>query len=527
MQIQNIARRQYNNNNQKAESFKGGRSILRTMSNPDSLASTIFLETFVTGGRGARAYKRGGFPEFRERFFDDVISAIFWMKGVDMFNALGNKIGEHVLKLPTTEFDVGKDALRTPFNNLVEDLGKTCSDKKALDALTKKLAVFKTTKTVLSTILAVGFIGFALPKINQAITEKLMKKQQTANQAEPNKQEKYTIEDEMYSKYSIDAFENKIKATDKLSFKGLSPDALTTVAYMLENNKICKMLSCDTGILTGRVMTARTPDEGAEYFFRDASSSFFYFASTPLVYAALQKLTKSADLTTIDPVTAKQVNEKLLELLKKSDGSFGTMEAKEFAAKAIGSLDSKASELLGKLPFKSDVISLNELKKYITDENLIKKAAEMAKLQPQQAGVGSVLTKQQVTDVLKNGSINTPEFMQKVFKDKFGDALTNPFKFIPMKKITSFRSNIDKYSESIIKAANKTNGGVVDKQLIDKLSKRSFVMSAGFRAVAIGVSAFALGYVIPKLQCMMTERKSGTNEAPGLKKYHETTEAKK
>ena len=367
------------NNNIKKDkniSSKGGREIVRTLANPDSLAATIVLESGVTGGRGINAYKRGGFHEFRERFTDDVVSAVFWMKGVDIFNKIGDKFGQKVLKLPTTEFDVGKDALRTPFNNLVTDLSSNMPDKNAAKTLEKKLAAFKFTKIILSTLLATSFVGFALPKINQAITEKLMSRNN--KNSEKNK----TLENiDIYKTHSFEEFDKKITAKGA-SFKGLSPQMMTGVAHALESNKICKMLTCDVGILTGRVKTARNADEGREYFFRDASSSFFYFASTPLVYKFLQKITGSSNATSIDPVAAKQLHEKMLETLKNADGSFNSVNVKDFAAKTLGVLDDKAKDLISKLPFNSDVISLSELSKHITDGKLLKKAEEMALLQP-------------------------------------------------------------------------------------------------------------------------------------------------
>ena len=69
----------------------------------------------------------------------------------------------------------------------------------------------------------------------------------------------------------------------------------------------------------------------------------------------------------------------------------------------------------------------------------------MSKLQPKQAQIGEVLTKQQVQDVFKNGALTTSDFMFDIYKNKFGSNLTNDYKFIPMKKITGFRDNIDNY----------------------------------------------------------------------------------
>lgn len=521
MLIQNTQSKYITKQQNKNISHKGAREFVRTIANPDALTSTVLLETSVTGGRGYNAYKRGGVNELRERAVDDIVSAVFWMKGVDIFNKIGDKLGKKFLKLPTTEFDVGKDALRTPFNNLVENLPQMNVKSDDLKKMEKKLATFKFSKIILSTILSTAFVGFALPRINQAITRTLMNKDKIAK---TNKaaSEAINLKYSQVASVSIDEFNKKFDNNEKPSFKGVSSNTITTVAHYLENNKVCKLLSSDVGITTGRVTSARNKDEGIEYLFRDCASSFFYMASTPLIYSGLQKLTKSSGYTSIDPVAAKQVN----ELLTAQLGENASMGIKEFAAKTIGLLDDKAKDLLDNLPFNSDVISLKEFTKHLDNEALISKAQEMAKLQPKQAGVGAVLTRQQAADVLKSGAINNPEFMQKIFGSKFGDALTNEYKFIPMKKITSFRDDIDNYVQSVIEMAKKNNNGIVDKKLLDKLNKKSFVMSAGFRAIAIGISALALGFAIPKLQYAITKKRTGKNEAPGLREF-ETSDSKK
>ena len=111
-----------------------------------------------------------------------------------------------------------------------------------------------------------------------------------------------------------------------------------------------------------------------------------------------------------------------------------------------------------------------------------------------------------------------------VLKEGFGEDLTNPLKYIPMKKITKFRDNIDDYIESAVKMANKTNNGQITKDLLQKLNKKSFGMSATFRTVALGISAFALGIAIPKIQYAITKHRTGSDEAPGLREFKETKE---
>lgn len=507
-------------NTDKSANFKGGREIIRTLANPDSLAATIVLESFVTGGRSYNGYKRGGKAELRECFTDNFISAVFWMKGVDIFNKIGDFIGSKFLKLPTTEFDAGKDALRTPLKNLVNDLKGQMSNPSAVNAMEKKLAIFKFSKIIISAILSTGFIGFALPKINQAITRRMMGNKKPETQDKPSNNVYNPLQD-----FTFEQFEKQIakkhEASPSPTFKGVSSELIAGIAHNLEHQPIVKMLTNDFGILSGRVITARNPDEGAEYLFRDVASSFFYFASTPLMYKLLQKVSGKVDLTNLDPVAAKQVTERMLEQLKNADGSFTSMSAEQFAKNTIGVMSDKAKELISRLPFNSDVISLAELRNHIGDENIIAKAIEMAKLQPEQAGVGAVLTRQQVADVLKEGSINSPEFMQKIYRSRFGEALTNPYKFISMKKINKFRDNVEQYAQHVIETAQSKNGGVVDKKLLDRINRNNFISSSAFRLAAIAFSGVALGIIIPKLQHKLTEMRTGSKAAPGLREFQQ------
>lgn len=516
MRINKTQANYINNQNNKTVSCKGAREFIRTLSNPDALTSTVLLEASVTGGRGYNAYKRGGVNELRERAVDDIVSAVFWMKGVDIFNKLGDKFGEKVLKLPTTDFDMGKDALRTPFKNRVADLQNLGVKPEDIAKTEKKLAAFKFSKIILATLISTAFVGFALPKINQGITRLIAGKSKQKDDSTANTAQMASV--------SFEEFSNIIEKNNKPSFKGLlSPELMSTVVHYLENNKVCKLLSSDVGIMTGRVTSARNRDEGLEYLFRDSASSFFYVASTPLIYSGLQKVTKGKSLTSIDPVAAKQLHELCVNQLNNN----GSMNVKEFAKKVLGVIDGKSQELIKRLPFNDKgIISLNKLLEYIDDTALREKAAELAKLQPQQAGIGAVLTKQQVSDVFKSGAIAKPEFMQKVYKTKFGEALTNPYKYISMKKITSFRSGIDDYAQAIIDTAVKKNNGVVDIKLLNKLNRKSFIMSASFRAIAMGISAFALGFAIPKIQYAITAKRTGSNAAPGFRDLNKNDNGK-
>ena len=355
MQIRNIQSQKSYNKKNISHKAMSPEVLVRTLQDSEKYLTTVILEGGVTGGRGYNAYKRGGIPEFRERFADDLISAVFWMKGVDIFNGIFNKAGKKFLKIEKPEFDVGTDALRTPFENLLkqEQIAKNLDDK-ALKSLEKKLSTFKFGKVIASTLLAISFVGFVLPKIYQGVTDLIMKrgKNKPTTQTTQDTQDtqtpqdtlitQNTINEQLKKQSSIEEFSKNISENkNNTSFKGAG-NFITTAAYLLEKHKVVKLLSTDVGILSGRMASARNKDEAIEYGFRDASSSFFYQASTPLIYLLFQKITGSKKGTSIDPQAAKQITENLTELIKNN----GSINADDFAEKAMGVLSTERKALL-------------------------------------------------------------------------------------------------------------------------------------------------------------------------------------
>ena len=89
------------------------------------LAPLILLESTVIAGRTYQANERGGFYEARERVTEETLGAVFWFSGVQGFNKLIDYfIGQKILKLPETNFDVGKDSLHNPLENYIKRLSQ-------------------------------------------------------------------------------------------------------------------------------------------------------------------------------------------------------------------------------------------------------------------------------------------------------------------------------------------------------------------------------------------------------------------
>ena len=149
-----------------------GRRFVKSIASR-SLIPLLLTEVCVEAGRDLNAYKRGGFTEFRERATEEFMGALFWFTAIPGIDALIDKIvGKKILKLPTESFDVGKDNARNSLRTFIQKHPEKFPDK---EAAKKLLAKYKVGKIAAAVLLANGIMGFALPKVNQAITRALRK----------------------------------------------------------------------------------------------------------------------------------------------------------------------------------------------------------------------------------------------------------------------------------------------------------------------------------------------------------------
>ncbi|MBQ1611934.1 MAG: hypothetical protein II085_00500, partial [Alphaproteobacteria bacterium] len=89
------------------------RKFMKSMAS-NGLARFILLEACVEAGRTYYAFKRGGFDEARERITEEFSGALFWLGGVTALNALFEKLGQRLLKLPHKNVDIAHDHTRNP-----------------------------------------------------------------------------------------------------------------------------------------------------------------------------------------------------------------------------------------------------------------------------------------------------------------------------------------------------------------------------------------------------------------------------
>ena len=242
--------------------FKGNISKLAKPLNAfldkNSTIPTLLIETGVTIGRTYEAAKKGGKKEAIERFIEQGLSAVIWLRGVQGINKIIKLIAESFKK------------------------GISQTDN------------FKAGNMLASLALATGFIGFVLPKINHFISDKITQK----SSKKDDFKEQTTIKTQ-----TLEEFKKKNKNPSFTS--------LVSVANAFEKNNALRLFATDTGVIAGRYKNGRNKYERLEGLFRDIASIYFYLRATD------DFVNISKKLFNIETIT----KEHLQELIKKPNSA--------------------------------------------------------------------------------------------------------------------------------------------------------------------------------------------------------------
>jgi len=477
-------------------------TVITKMTKADALAPIVALETTVVSGRTYQAYKRGGWDEARERGLEESTGSVVWLCGVQSMNALGDKAVSKILKSKGQNFDVGTDkVLRTPFDNFMKVVAPKGFSQ-------TQVALLKGAKVLTSILITNLFIGFVVPKLNQALTRKIRHERQAQNKVQ-----------------------NSGQNTANPSFKGGSAiGAINTFTNCIENTNTGKLLSSDLGIAGGRMYNARRKEERREIAIRDIGSIYFYMWAQGHVRNVLN-LVETGKATRLNPATTGILDRYLTDYLGNKD-----VDVKEFRKAVLGEevkipdfqYESTKPSVWDKL-FKNKplkVIKLSEFEAKEKDPQIVERARKMSELQPLRAGE-AVLTKQQVIDSYNKAEINNPKLLHEVFSDftggneKVEGSYVDKFRYVSNKKLYKLKAEMENYVDTICKAAK---GGKVNKALLDKVRKKNLMYNGiNFAAGFIFAAAF-LSTIIPKIQYYVTRKATGVDAFPGVydyEKHHE------
>ncbi len=482
------------------------RNFVKQMAS-DGFLPVILLEAFVEGGRTYQAYQRGGFDEARERITEEFSGAVFWLGGVTGLNWLFEKLGQKLLKLPNETVDIASDAVRNPLDNFLVQEVKKDGTKITRDLMAR----FKFAKVISSVLLANAFIGFCLPKINQAITRSYHKNDKNKQQAQP--------QDDFVKNLSMNDFEQDKK---DVTFGGGWD--LLTIANNFESKRNWKLLSVDAGTATGRAYSARNNDERIEILFRDLSSIFFYMFNMNLINKGLNKL-EQGRTSRLDPVSANFATEYMSNYIDTKDSQKVTLE--EFKKEFLGT-EKEIPEAIKAKFANGSIINLKDFKSELEKLNLpeeefkqlIENASKMSELQPQIKGQ-SILTKGQVADIFKGGHINNPEFLKEFYKDNLGTSFMNKYKYVSQDKLDAIKADLTAYVESIVQDAKSANIKEITKDVLNRASKKNFKLNALNWGTGFVISAAFLSTIIPKLQYLITKLRTGQDNFPGTAEFRE------
>lgn len=494
----------------------------------------VLLEGAVIAGRTYQADKRGGKIEARERLTEECVTSVAWFWGTQLINKgfdllIGKKI-EKETGLKDFSFDTGKDNVRNPFNHVTKGL----SDKSK-----KLVSGLKFSKIIAAAAIASGVTGFVLPKINQKITTNMLDKTTNSNietdtalNNTQNSQNKEKEQKKAQQPMDIQTFlamargEVGDPTKEQTPFKG-GGAFFQTAAHQLENNSVAQLIANDTGLFTGRAVNARNKYERREILFRDLSSSFFYIASTPLIYNALTKIDSyKGKNTQLSPIVADKLDKEIREKFNGKD----SISIKEFEKEIIGQqvvTDKVISDANNLFEGKEEKVTVDKIQKIIqekvTDKSLAKdlqeKAAKLSKLQPKFDGK-KIISKSQIHNLFHDGLLNDPKTIAILINDASEKKAMNPIKFISQKKIDKYKKQINNYTEAILEKAKKDKTGEISTKALDYMKNRNLITKLGYWGTGMAVSAYFLGDVIPKMQYAMTKKATGRDDFPGITKYN-------
>lgn len=300
---------------------------MRHLNNPNVQTGTLLIEVPSDIGKAKEGYKRGGVIEAAEKFRKEIMSAIVWLFGIPLFNTLGNKLCEKILKVPMdidySNAQKGADSITNTLkylktqecgdwdvSNVKKYVGKFKIDD--IDLAAKKIKGAKQGVSIAAWALNCILMGFVLPKLNQKITAKKLKETQE------NKTNAY--------KPKFDTLEEfKSKTKKDIPFTGLGSTIAQRADWMtygINNDNKFRLISTDVPMIAGRCATARNKYEALEICFMDGAAIYFYNFCLPHAQKFLRKQFNTPDISSTVAEYITQIEPKILqEAIKKAENN--------------------------------------------------------------------------------------------------------------------------------------------------------------------------------------------------------------
>ena len=179
---------------------------------------------------------------------------------------------------------------------------------------------------------------------------------------------------------------------------------------------------------------------------------------------------------------------------------------------------SKFSKFISKLGIKpnapTEAIELDKFLASLTpaeQEKYGETARRMSELQPKRAGI-SILSKNQIADVLKGGELNSPKLLHVIFDDYTQGAYKNEYKYVSHKSLYKQKAKVVQYVEDILQAANN---GKIDSALLKSVKNKNLAYNGLNFLVGFSIAVAFISTIIPKIQYYVTRKVTGRSGFPG------------
>lgn len=303
---------------------------------------------------------------FRERTIDEYVCSAIWLGGIPVMDKICDwgikKLGYD----PSIDINLFKETSKQGLEKNIEKFKNTAS--KEVLALQKVLNNKKTYeklqagKFILSTAIPVFLMGYCLPKMNFALTEKLRNKECSTNT--PKEIQKNDI------------------TGQNPSFKG---GFVSTLANMSTVNK---MAVTDGGLTVGRVGTGRNSNERLELGFKMLGMMFLNFIAPKWIAKAFDNISNKVFNTNVN-LDPKILNDKdLISKIKNGSLNLPQKDIIEF-------LDNKPQEKFTELTEKFCGVKrlkngIRDPRTFVDEKKILEFKSEIEKFAKQAQESGNV-----------------------------------------------------------------------------------------------------------------------------------------
>ena len=471
-----------------------------------SLIPFFVKDTFDITGRTVMAQNEGGKHEAREKFIEEAGTSLFWIGGIPLIRAIANRMVKGKLDTDIHFKRINSNGIQNYYadklTETIEENGKKITKNKfsktdlegivlgggKLGEIQKKLTNsgfipnkskgnyknFHVGTSIAAVVINLCMLSLFIPMFNQYLSRKLITKEinnkNKNNDTELKKSEvKENTENQTFSKNpSFGSLKNFVDFKNMFNF--------TQMAENAQLNATSSMLFLDYGISGSRVtFIPRDNNERIEYIVKEGGIILFFYYAADLIKKGLSILANKIFNIPID-LDYKVITDK--DFLKKLKTPHKKDELLNFVA-------GKADEL--------KVIKFidKELAKTSGNSNLSKdKVFENFTLQMAQ----------------KEGLIDV-EFDSKIQK-----WIRHSKKYIETDKIIDLNNSLKTFYEKAFEAKGVN---------IEKIISKTKAVKAASVISNIAICCVSLSYVLPKIQYLIREYRTKTNQAPGIKVYQE------